>query len=119
MQTILLVDHDPAIRIAWGRVLRLNHYHVETASDGHAGLVAANAVKPAVIVTDPEMPGMDGIEFCRHIKLDRKFEGIPIVLASANEVPALCARVWDEYWQKPVPTEVILTSIRRLLAGPR
>lgn len=119
MQTILLVDDDPAIRTAWGRILRLWHYGVATASDGQGGLVAANAAKPALIITDREMPGMEGVEFCRRIKRDPKFAGIPIVLVSAVDVSALHAPVWDECWQKPVSAEVMLASIRRLLASPR
>ena len=119
MQTILLVDDDPAIRTAWSRVLRLKHYGVATASVGQAGLLAANDVKPALIISDREMPGMGGIEFCRHMKGDPRFAGIPVVLVSAADVSALHAPVWDDFWQKPVSPEAILASIRRLLASPR
>ena len=42
MQTILLVDDDRSIRIAWKRILQLEGYRVETASDGDAGLDMAS-----------------------------------------------------------------------------
>jgi CheY-like chemotaxis protein len=79
MSTILLVDDDPAILVAWGRLLRLRHYHVATASDGGSGLVAAGDLRPDLIVTDRAMPGMDGIEFCRRLKRDPTLARIPVV----------------------------------------
>ena len=115
MQTILLVDDDRSILIAWRRLLQLNGYRVETASDGGSGLAMANGVHPALVITDRSMPGMDGIDFCRQLRREPKLAGIPVILTSADEI-ALGAPIWDEFWQKPVPIETMLASIRRLVA---
>ena len=82
MQTILLVDDDRSILIAWKRILQLEGYRVDTASDEKAGLAAANKVHPVLVVTDRSMPGMDGIEFCRQLRREPKLAGIPLVLAA-------------------------------------
>ncbi|MGY6157474.1 response regulator [Paraburkholderia graminis] len=118
MQTILLVDDDRSVLTAWKRILQLEGYRVETASDGKAGLAAANQVQPVLVVTDRSMPGMDGIEFCRQLRREPKLAGIPLVLASADHEIAFGAPVWDELWQKPVSVESMLASIQRLVALP-
>ncbi|ANB76547.1 hypothetical protein AYM40_30575 [Paraburkholderia phytofirmans OLGA172] len=116
MQTILLVDDDRSIRIAWKRILQLEGYRVETASDGDAGLDTANRVQPVLITADRSIPGMDGIEFCHRLRRELKLAGVPVVLASAEHEFAFGAPVWDEFWQKPVSVETMLASIRRLVA---
>jgi CheY-like chemotaxis protein len=117
MHTILLVDDDPALIVAWERILRLKNFRVATAREAKAGLAVANDLHPALIVTDRDMPGTDGIEFCRQLKRNPKLAKIPIILASAGEKPALREPVWDAFWQKPVPADVMLESINRLLAS--
>jgi CheY-like chemotaxis protein len=115
MQTILLVDDDRSILVAWKRILQLEGYQVETACDGEAGLAAANKTQPDLVITDRSMPGMDGIELCRQLKSNPILARIPVVLASAGQI-AFDPPVWNEFWQKPVPTETMLPSVRRLLA---
>ncbi len=118
MQTILLVDDDRSILIAWKRILQLEGYRVETASEGGAGLAAVNKVQPVLVITDRSMPGMDGIELCLQLKRDPKLAGIPVVLATAEHEITFGPPVWDEIWQKPVSLETMLASIRRLVALP-
>ncbi|MEC5409877.1 response regulator [Paraburkholderia sp. MPAMCS5] len=60
MQTIILVDDDRSILIAWKRILQLEGHRVETASDGKAGLAAANKVQPVLAVTDRRCPTESG-----------------------------------------------------------
>lgn len=114
MQTILIVDDDHSIRAAWKRILELEGYRVETANDGRAGLSLAHDLKPDLIITDQSMLIMDGIEFCCRLKSVLWLAKIPVILASADHQAASDPPAWDELWQKPVPTELILASIRRL-----
>lgn len=116
MHTILLVDDDCSLLLAWKRILLLKGFHVETANDGHSGLAAAIRLYPALVITDRSMPGMDGIEFCRQLRRKPRLTETPIILTSASDEIALEAPIWTEYWQKPVTSEKILTSIERLLA---
>ena len=118
MQTILLEDDDRNILIAWKRILQLEGYRVATASDGKAGLAAANKVQPVLVITDRSMPGRGGIEFCLQLRREPKLAGIPVVLVSADHQIVLDPPIWDEFWQKPVSTETMLASIRRLIGLP-
>jgi CheY-like chemotaxis protein len=118
MQAILLVDDDQSILVAWKRIMQLEGYRVETAGDGEAGLAAPDKVRPVLVITDQSMPGMDGIELCHRLRREPKLARIPLILASADHEILLGAPVWDEFWRKPVSVEIMLTSIRRLVAVP-
>jgi CheY-like chemotaxis protein len=93
----------------------LEGYRIVTASNGREGLVAANEEKPDLIITDWSMPIMDGIEFCRHLKLEREFARVPVILTSAAPPGPGDTAVWDDFWLKPVSMEMLLASVQRLL----
>lgn len=61
-KTILLVDDEPAIIQALASELRLQGYHVHTASSGKDGLAIIKDNKVDILITDLRMPGMDGLE---------------------------------------------------------
>ncbi|MGA2926817.1 MAG: response regulator [Solirubrobacteraceae bacterium] len=66
MRTALLVDDSKTILMSLSRVLAATGYTVETALDGEQALAKITAgVKPTVIITDLNMPRMDGITFIR------------------------------------------------------
>ena len=115
MKTILVVDDEFGIVKAWKRILQLEGYRVVTASNGREGLVAANENKPHLIITDRSMPVMDGVEFCRQLKLRREFGRIPVILTSADPPGPGDTPVWDGFWLKPVPIEMLQASVQRLL----
>jgi DNA-binding response OmpR family regulator len=79
MHTILLMDDDRSILIAWRRIFLFEGYRVETASDGETGLAVANKVPPVLVTMDRLVPGMDGIEFCQQLRRGPKFGGIPVI----------------------------------------
>jgi CheY-like chemotaxis protein len=87
-----------------------------TASDGHAGLVVAREERPDLIITDRSMPIMDGVEFCRQLKLEQALAHIPVVLISADPLKSGDTTRWDEFWQKPVAIDTIKASLLRLLS---
>jgi CheY-like chemotaxis protein len=55
------------------------------APDGVAGLEAARTQQPDVVVVDLNMPGMDGLSFCRAVRADAKLRRIPIVLLTGSK----------------------------------
>ncbi|MFM0367088.1 response regulator [Paraburkholderia sediminicola] len=115
MKTILVVDDESSIVTAWKRILQLEGYQVVTASNGREGLVAANEDKPDLIITDRLMPIMDGVEFCRRLKLQQELARIPVILTSADPLDPGVIPVWDEFWLKPVSIEMLIESAQRLL----
>jgi CheY-like chemotaxis protein len=68
----------------------LKKCQVATAANAEAGLAAANDLRPALIITDRNMPGGDGIEFCHQLKRNPDLAEIPVVLSSAGDEPQIC-----------------------------
>ncbi|AXF12255.1 response regulator [Paraburkholderia graminis] len=110
------MDDELSVASACKRLLQLEGYRVVTASEGHAGLVVAKEAAPDFIITDRAMPILDGVEFCRQLKLKPELARIPLILSSAEPLRPGDTGRWDEFWQKPVPTETIRASLLRLLS---
>ena len=79
--TLLLVDDDARIREKFSRLLALYVNKVYEASNGIKALEEYKKHKPSFIITDIEMPGMDGLEFIEIIRKEN--EQIPVILSSA------------------------------------
>lgn len=73
---ILIVDDDPDLVRGLARILKLRGHNVRTATDGQHALEMAKEQTPRVVLTDLKMPGMNGIEVIRQLKL-----GTPDVVA--------------------------------------
>lgn len=117
MTTILIVDDDPGVVRAWRRLLSLEGYTVETASDGLTGLAAAVAAKPALLIAGQSMAYMGGVELCRRLRANEEFSTVRLILTSADLFPVANAALCDEFWEKPVSAECLRSSIRRLLGS--
>ncbi len=64
--------------------LKAADFEVEVAPDGEAGLVKLACIAPDVVLLDMRMPGIDGLEVIRRMKLDPRLAAIPVVFVSAN-----------------------------------
>ena len=82
---ILVIDDEPTQRMLSREALEQRGYRVEEAESGEAGLVLAQELKPALILLDVMMPGMDGFEVCRRIRLDPDLNRTPVVIVTALE----------------------------------
>ncbi|HEU4402037.1 MAG TPA: response regulator [Candidatus Polarisedimenticolia bacterium] len=116
---ILIVDDDPIIRRFVGSLLVHNGYEVHEAEDGEAGLHAASAVRPALILLDLVMPYRDGFEVINALKEDPATGSIPILIVSVKDreedvVKALNLGA-DDYMIKPFSTQELLARIRKIL----
>jgi sigma-B regulation protein RsbU (phosphoserine phosphatase) len=70
MTKILIIDDDLTFQFFLSKVFRTQGYEVSVASNGEDGLIKARKLKPALIICDWMMPGMDGLEVCKKIKAD-------------------------------------------------
>jgi two-component system, cell cycle response regulator len=120
-QRILVVDDSDVTRALLVRALQRAGYEVITARDGAEGAVAALREQPAVVVTDLEMPVMDGYQLLRLLKSDPSASHIPVViLTSHGEAPS---RFWglrtgaDAYLTKDYEPEELITTVARLAEG--
>ena len=68
-RTLLIVDDDPEVRGALRRALRGSEYAVIEAADGAVGLAIFRTNPVDVVISDYEMPGMDGLELLQRVRL--------------------------------------------------
>jgi two-component system, OmpR family, alkaline phosphatase synthesis response regulator PhoP len=122
MAKILVIDDEPSIVNLVTAYLKPEGYEVFTAADGIAGLKAARAYKPDLIVLDLMLPGMDGIELLTRL---RRESNVYIILLTAkteetDRVVGLTVGA-DDYVSKPFsPRELVArikAALRRLPTG--
>jgi DNA-binding response OmpR family regulator len=118
-ETILVVDDDPAMREVLGEGLAQRGYRVVTAPDGHEGLRLARSERPALVISDVVMPGMDGWELCRQLREDPTLAKIPFLFLSSMGESADRAHGLelgaDDYVSKPVNLRELELRILRAL----
>jgi DNA-binding response OmpR family regulator len=78
--TILLVEDDTFLAGMYVTKLTMEHYQVELATDGEAGLKKAEAIVPDLILLDILLPKMNGFDVLRHIKEQPELRDIPVIL---------------------------------------
>jgi two-component system KDP operon response regulator KdpE len=115
-QKVLVVDDEPQITRVLRHSLTAHHYDVRTAADGVSALDTFNDWHPDLVITDLQMPEMDGIAFCREV---RKVSALPIIVLSVRgeeriKVQALDAGA-DDYVTKPFGIDELLARVRAAL----
>jgi len=80
----VLVEDDPFLRYAFGRLLRMYGFDVREAVDGRDGLECVAAFHPHLVLTDLMMPVMDGIELIRTLHDDPATSELPVVAITAD-----------------------------------
>ncbi len=122
MTKILVVDDEPSITNLVSAYLKPEGFEVFTASDGNAGLKAARAFKPDLIILDVMLPGMDGIELLSRLR--RESDVYVIMLTARTEetdkIVGLSVGA-DDYVTKPFsPRELVArvkAALRRIETG--
>lgn len=103
---ILLVEDSSTMRRMISTLLQEEGYEVDVAKDGLEGVERAKATpRPDLILTDYEMPELDGAGLCRAIKADKDLRSIPVIMLTTlgeteNKIAGLDAGA-DDYIQKP------------------
>jgi putative two-component system response regulator len=86
--TVLLVDDDDLDRFLVRLILDAAGYHVLEAPSGEAALALMGGDgRPDAMVVDYVMSGMDGAEFCRHVRAQEALRHVPIVMRTGLENP--------------------------------
>ncbi|WCM18736.1 response regulator [Paraburkholderia bryophila] len=117
MFTILVVEDEPDLRLAFQIILELRGYRVLVAANGKDGLDTATRHLPDLILTDWNMPEMDGEEFCERLSFSPALCSIPLAVISARYPPFGTQRLWDVFLLKPVDGETLELTVARLLTG--
>jgi CheY-like chemotaxis protein/class 3 adenylate cyclase len=118
--SVLLVDDSDLIHRHTLPILQAEGYEVVEAWDGEQALALCAERKFDLILTDVEMPKLDGWELCRRIKQDPRTEHIPVVICSSLGQASDLERGFDlgadEYLVKPVVPEELVSRLQALLA---
>ncbi|MCL1961875.1 MAG: response regulator [Desulfovibrionaceae bacterium] len=81
---VLVVDDSITVRRVTQRLLQREGYRVALATDGLQGLERLQAERPAVVLSDIEMPRMDGFDFVRNIRADDKLRDLPVIMITSR-----------------------------------
>jgi chemosensory pili system protein ChpA (sensor histidine kinase/response regulator) len=114
---VLVVDDSITVRRVTQRLLQREGYRVALAADGLQALERLAEELPGVVLSDIEMPRMDGFDLVRNMKADPRLAGLPIItitsrIAEKHREHALSLGV-DHYLGKPYSEEELLSLIRR------
>jgi chemotaxis protein histidine kinase CheA/ActR/RegA family two-component response regulator len=119
LPTALVVDDSLSQRRALEQLLTDAGYRVQTARDGIEAAEILKAFSPNVILTDLEMPRMNGIELSAHIRTQDKVKHLPVIMITSRTTQkhrqmADDAGV-DAYFTKPVRDEELLIKMQNLI----
>lgn len=117
-ERILIIDDDPDIRDVLDLSLS-EHYSIFSAVNGKEGLEMVKTKNPDLIITDYNMPVMNGPEFCRHLRKDILLRHLPVImLTGKGETKDMVTGIEsgaDDYLVKPFEPETLLARIRMIL----
>lgn len=115
---VLYVEDNDDNAYMLSRRLTKRGFKVVVSPDGEAGVEAARALLPDIILMDLNLPVLDGIAATRILKLDKLTASIPIVVVSSHVLPgereASIEAGCDGYETKPIDFQRLLKKIQRL-----
>jgi sigma-B regulation protein RsbU (phosphoserine phosphatase) len=116
MLPILIIDDDPVIQLVLKKTLQEQGYEVMVARSGEEGIVQAQRFRPALIICDWLMSGIDGLEVCRQVKADATLASTFFILLTArtrvvDRIEGLDAGA-DEFLPKPIEINELKARVR-------
>jgi len=121
MTTVMLVDDSRTVLMSMSAILTKSGFDVVTASDGSDALAKLDAARPNIIISDLNMPTMDGLEFVREARKRPAVRFTPILMlttesaqAKRAEAKAAGATGW---LVKPVGPDELIAVIRQVVPG--
>lgn len=118
-KTILAVDDEPGI----ARLIKINlersGFAVDTASDGAEALSQLLKKRYDLLITDLQMPRMDGLELLSHVRGDPEIRNMPVIVLTAQGADADITRGYmtgaDLYLTKPFSPDELIQFVHRVL----
>lgn len=118
-ESILVVDDEDDISELIRYNLAKAGYRVTCVATGEDGLAAAKSHSPDLIILDLMLPGIDGLDVCKSLKMDLSTKNIPIIMVTARgdeaDVVTGLELGADDYLAKPFSPRVLLARIKSVL----
>jgi len=119
---ILIADDDPSNREVLAYYLRRQGYDIRTVTDGADALVAIAGNTFALVLLDVVMPGLDGLEALRRIRVTHTPRELPVILFTGLDAPdalATAGELGANAWlAKPYQLADLLAAVRGQIASP-
>jgi len=114
-RTIIAADDDAGALKLLQRMLQAEGYEMLSVSEGGRVLELAQERSPVLFLLDITMPGVDGLELCRRLKRDPRFQRIPVIFLTSRDqtsdlVSGFAAGASD-YITKPIKREEVLARV--------
>ena len=117
MARILVIDDDPCIRHLLRAVLECQGYSVVEAKNGNEGLQRYRAEPTDLVITDIQMPVMDGLQMIRELR--RAFPTARVIAISGGERALKLAKTLvQRTLEKPLCIEELLDAVQHLVSAP-
>ncbi len=112
---LLIIDDDASVREALTLVLELRGYHVASVPDAETGLEWLTTTRPALVILDCRLPGMDGLTAAGKIRAD--WPSLPILGVSAHleRSGEMLRNGATEFLPKPLDMKTFLLRVEALL----
>ncbi len=115
---VLAVDDSRTMRGLLDHALREAGFHVRLAEDGVDGLERLAEATPDIVITDINMPRLDGFGFIEAVRRQRAFRSLPILVLTTESAPELKARARDAgatgWIVKPFDEQKLVDAIQRV-----
>ncbi|MCP4295542.1 MAG: response regulator [Proteobacteria bacterium] len=118
--TIMVVDDSKTILRLVEASLESAGFNVMKAENGMEALAVLKTQRPDIIISDLDMPEMDGQEFCGHLKKSEEFRDVPFMIMSANNerstMRAMIEKGASAYIVKPFNMEQLIITVEKMLS---
>nr|MDQ3819796.1 PAS domain S-box protein [Acidobacteriota bacterium] len=117
---ILVINDMPEQLLYMQSLLGDSGYQVLTAKDGHEGIELAEREYPDLVISDVQMPRVNGIELCKRLRAETEFQTTPILLVSSElkDTPSAVAGLKagaDDYVEAPFDPLRLITKATQLI----
>jgi CheY-like chemotaxis protein len=112
-QSVLLVEDDKEILRIFKYILQRLFHSVYTATNGLEALTVMKDIKIDIVITDYNMPKMDGLELTKKIK--KEFPKIPVVMVSGEDTSETILSLVDGFVKKPMNKDCLINTLKSVL----
>jgi len=116
MSVILLADDSPHAQRMGERILREEGYRVVCAADGESAALRLAEADPDVVIADAYLPGLSGLDLCRHVKSNGRHARVILTVGLLEELDEAAAKKGgcDAVVRKPFEASVMIETTARL-----